>query len=124
MQRYKLTNGKELIVINTHFEAYDDGSVKKQQMALTKNSGRWICPRKLCGFRWRLEYCPAIFNVHSWEKEKEDDQLLPDEQRPNYITGWTYAYDSTTATNRKNKFPHDPKTTFYHSYWLLFYLLA
>ena len=113
MQRYKLANGKELIVINTHFEAYDDGSVKKQQMALTKKiledeyaQGNYV----VLGGDWNI--APPSFNVHSWEKEKEDDQLYLMNNDPNYITGWTYAYDSTTATNRKNKFPYDPKTTF------------
>lgn len=113
MQRYKLANGKELIVINTHFEAYDDGSVKKEQMALTKKileeeyaKGNYV----VLGGDWNI--APPAFNVHSWEKEPEDDQLYLKNNDPNYIPGWSYDYDSTTATNRKNKFVFDKAKTF------------
>ncbi len=112
-QRYKLANGKELIVINTHFEAYDDGSVKKEQMALAKKilveeyaKGNYV----VLGGDWNI--APPDFNVHTWEIEKEDDSLYLRNNDPNYIPGWNYHYDPTTATNRKNKYPFDPKTTF------------
>ncbi len=113
MQRYKLANGKDLIVINTHFEAYDDGSVKKEQMALTKKileeeyaKGNYV----ILGGDWNI--APPSFNVHTWEKVKEDDPLYLKNNDPNYIVGWNYNYDSTTATNRKNKFSFDLKSTF------------
>ena len=113
MQRYKLANGKELIIINTHFEAYDDGSVKKEQMALTKKileaeytKGNYV----VLGGDWNI--APPSFNVHTWEKEKEDDPLYLKNNDAHYIDGWNYNYDSTTATNRKNKFAFDAKTTF------------
>lgn len=113
MQRYKLANGKDLVVINTHFEAYDDGSVKKEQMALTKKileeeyaKGNYV----VLGGDWNI--APPSFNVHTWEKEPEDDQLYLKNNDPNYVTGWNYVYDSTTATNRKNKFTFDPAKTF------------
>ncbi len=113
MQRYKLGNGKDLIVINTHFEAYDDGSVKKEQMALTKKileeeyaKGNYV----VLGGDWNI--APPSFNVHTWEKEPEDDQLYLKNNDAHYIDGWNYDYDSTTATNRKNKFAFNPKTTF------------
>ncbi len=113
LQRYTLANGKDLVVINTHFEAYDDGSVKKEQMALTKKileeeyaKGNYV----VTGGDWNI--APPSFNVHTWEKEPEDDQLYLKNNDPNYVPGWNYVYDSTTATNRKNKFAFDPKTTF------------
>jgi endonuclease/exonuclease/phosphatase family metal-dependent hydrolase len=113
MQRYKLANGKDLLVINTHFEAYDDGSVKKEQMALTKKileeeyaKGNYV----VLGGDWNI--APPSFNVHTWEKEPEDDQLYLKNNDPNYVTGWNYAYDSTTATNRKNKYSFDAAKTF------------
>ena len=112
-QRYKLNNGKDLIVINTHFEAYDDGSVKKQQMALTKKlveeeyaKGNYV----IIGGDWNI--APPSFNVHTFEKEPEDELLYKMNNDPNYIPGWTYAFDSTTATNRKNKTPFNPEKTF------------
>ncbi|HLP53104.1 MAG TPA: endonuclease/exonuclease/phosphatase family protein [Chitinophagales bacterium] len=110
-QRYKLANGKDLVVINTHFEAYDDGSVKKEQMALTKKileeeyaKGNYV----VIGGDWNI--APPAFNVHTWEKEPEDDQLYLKNNDPDYVKGWSYVYDSTTATNRKNKYAFGAKT--------------
>jgi endonuclease/exonuclease/phosphatase family metal-dependent hydrolase len=111
MQRYKLNNGKDLIVINTHFEAYDDGSVKKQQMALTKKileeeyaKGNYV----VMGGDWNI--APPFFNVHTWEKEPEDESLYLKNNDNNYVPGWSFVYDSTVATNRKNKFVFSEKT--------------
>lgn len=113
MQRFKLSSGKELIVINTHFEAYDDGSVKKEQMALTKtileeeySKGNYV----VLGGDWNI--APPDFDVHTWEKEKEDDLLYLKNNNADYMPGWIYAYDKTTATNRKNKTAFDPAKTF------------
>lgn len=112
-QRYRLANGKDLVVINTHFEAYDDGSVKKEQMALTKKileeeygKGNYV----VLGGDWNI--APPGFNVHKWEKVPEDDPLYLRNNDANYISGWHFVNDSTTASNRKNKFVFDPKTTF------------
>lgn len=113
LQRYRLASGKDLVVINTHFEAYDDGSVKKAQMAVTKKileeeyaKGNYV----VLGGDWNI--APPGFNVHKWEKVPEDDPLYLRNNDANYISGWRFAYDSTTASNRKNKFAFDPKTTF------------
>ncbi|MCW5907739.1 MAG: endonuclease/exonuclease/phosphatase family protein [Chitinophagales bacterium] len=113
VQRFTLQNGKELVVINTHFEAYDDGSVKKEQMALTKKlveaeyaKGNYV----IIGGDWNI--APPSFNVHTFEKEPEDEPLYLKNNDPDYIPGWTYAYDSTVATNRKNKTVFNPEKTF------------
>lgn len=113
LQRYPLANGKELIVINTHFEAYDDGSVKKEQMALTKKlaeaeyaKGNYV----IIGGDWNI--APPGFNVHTFEKEPEDEPLYLMTNDANYIPGWTFAYDAATPTNRKNKTPYDAAKTF------------
>lgn len=113
VQRFKVANGKDLVVVNTHFEAYDDGSVKKQQMALTKKlveaeyaKGNYV----VIGGDWNI--APPAFNVHTFEKEPEDELLYTMNNDPNYIPGWSYAYDSTVATNRKNKTVFNPAKTF------------
>lgn len=113
MQRFHQANGKDLVVINTHFEAYDDGSVKKEQMALTKkilldeyNKGNYV----VLGGDWNI--APPSFNVHTWETEKEEDQLYLMNNDANYMPGWIYAFDSTTPTNRKNKTSFNPDKTF------------
>jgi endonuclease/exonuclease/phosphatase family metal-dependent hydrolase len=114
MQRFKLWNGKQLVVINTHFEAYDEGGkVKKEQMALTKKlmeteykKGNYV----VLGGDWNM--APPDFNVHKWEKEKQDDPLYLLKNNPAYIPGWKYASDNNTPSNRKNNHAFNPKTTY------------
>jgi len=114
MQRFRLSNGKELIVINAHFEAYDEGGkVKVEQMALTRKlmeteyrKGNYV----VLGGDWNI--APPDFNVHKWEKEKQHDPLYLLKNNPVYIPGWHYAADINTPTNRKNNHAFDPKTTY------------
>ncbi len=111
ISRYALQNGKELIVINMHLEAYDDGGVKKQQMAVMKKyveaeyaKGNYV----VIGGDWNI--APPDFDVKKWEKEPENDALYLMKNDPNYIKDWQYVYDGNTPTNRKNIRPLDAKT--------------
>ena len=111
LQRYKLAGGKDLVVINTHFEAYDDGGVKREQMALTKKlmldeyaKGNYV----VLGGDWNI--APPNFNIHKWEKVKLLDPLYTLTNDPNYIPGWKYAYDENTPSNRKNDHAFDATT--------------
>ena len=105
LQRYKLTSGKELVIINTHFEAYDAGGlVKKEQRAVTKKileeeyaKGNYV----ILGGDWNI--APPDFNVHTWENKKLTDELYLMNNDSVFIQGWHYVYDPTTATNRKNE---------------------
>ncbi|MCS6935449.1 MAG: endonuclease/exonuclease/phosphatase family protein [Chitinophagales bacterium] len=113
LQRFPLPSGRDLVVINTHFEAYDDGSVKQQQMAVTKKildeeyaRGNFV----VIGGDWNI--APPGFDVHKFEKTKEDDPLYLRNNDPSYMPGWTFAFDSTVATNRKNNFPYDPARSY------------
>ena len=113
LQRHPLANGKDLVVINTHFEAYDDGGVKREQMALTKKlmlaeyaKGNYV----VLGGDWNI--APPYFNVHKWEKEKLLDRLYTLNNDSNYIPGWKYVADENTPSNRKNDHAYDPKTTY------------
>ena len=113
MQRFKVSNGKELVVFNTHYEAYDDGGIKKQQMAVTKKiveeeyaKGNYV----IIGGDWNI--APPDFNVHKWEKEKNNDPLYEMNNDSTYIAHWQYAYDGNTPSNRKNNHAFDPATTF------------
>jgi endonuclease/exonuclease/phosphatase family metal-dependent hydrolase len=110
-QRYKLANGKDLVVINAHFEAYDDGGVKREQMALTKKlmeaeyaKGNYV----VLGGDWNI--APPNFNIHKWEKVKLLDALYTLTNDANYIPGWKYAYDENTPSNRKNDHVFDATT--------------
>ncbi len=111
-QRYKLANGKDLIVINTHFEAYDNGDVKKRQMEFTKKimlqeheKGNYV----VMGGDWNI--APPGISAHKFAIEKEEDYLDLNADA-NYIPGWHFAFDSTTATNRKNKTAFEKGKTF------------
>lgn len=114
LQRFKLANGKDLIVINAHYEAYDEGgTIKKQQRELTRKiledeyaKGNYV----VLGGDWNI--APPGFNVHKWEHEKIDDPLYLMNNDSVYIQGGSYAFDSATATNRKNATSYTEGTTF------------
>ena len=46
VNRYPVSNGNELLMINTHNSAYDDGSLRKQQMDFLKDF-LWLNMRKV-----------------------------------------------------------------------------
>ncbi len=114
LQRYKLANGKDLVIINTHFEAYDAGGlVKKQQREVTKKiledeyaKGNYV----VLGGDWNI--APPGFNVHTWEHKKITDELYLMNNDSVYVPGWHYAYDPATATNRKNETSYTEGQTF------------
>lgn len=114
VQRFDVAGGKELIVVNAHFEAYDEGgTVKKQQREVTKKileeeyaKGNYV----VVGADWNI--APPDFDVHKWEKQKEEDPLYLMKNDSIYIPGWSYVYDASVPTNRKNNFSYTPKTTF------------
>ena len=105
LERYKLANGKDLVIINTHFEAYDAGGlVKKEQRAVTKKileteyaKGNYV----VLGGDWNI--APPDFNVHTWEHKKLTDELYLMNNDSAFVPGWHYAYDPTTATNKKER---------------------
>lgn len=113
-QRFKLANGKDLIVINTHYEAYDEGgTIKKQQRELTKKileeeyaKGNYV----VLGGDWNI--APPGFDVHKWEHEKINDPLYLMSNDSVYIQGGSYAFDGNIATNRKNATSYTEGTTF------------
>ncbi len=111
VQKFPLQNGKELVVVNTHFEAYDDGGIKKQQMAETKKivmaeyaKGNYV----VIGGDWNI--APPSFDVKKWEKEKNTDVLYELKNDPDYIAGWQYAFDGNTPSNRKNNHAFNENT--------------
>lgn len=99
--RYPLKNGKELIIINQHLSAYDDGTVKQRQMDTLKvkllaeyKKGNYV----VVGGDWNT-YPPGYT---SSLKEKGKDGVVEKTMDANYPeAGWKYIYDATTPTNRK-----------------------
>jgi len=104
---------KELVVINTHNSAYDDGDLKKQQMTFLKNvlleefgKGNYV----VVGGDWNQ--CPPDFDNMTFAPENGDtyDQVNIDE---NYLPhGWQWVYDAKVPTNRKLATPYKNGETF------------
>ncbi len=110
VNRYKLSNGKELLMINTHNSAYDDGSLRKKQLAYLQNfleaeykKGNYI----LVGGDWNQ--CPPNFvphfNTNLMDNKNRMD--IPDD----YMKDWTWAFQNVIPTNRRVNTPYHSKTT-------------
>ncbi len=111
VNRYPLPAGNELLVINTHNSAYDDGTLKLMQMKQLKSylleeykKGNHV----IVGGDWNQ--CPPGF------KPEYSDNLF-DTISLNFIekgypaTDWTWAYDAGTPTNRRVMIPYTKGTT-------------
>jgi len=111
--RYNLPNGKQLVVINQHLEAYDEGGiVKKQEMSFMKDlllkeyeKGNYV----IVGGDWNQ--CPPDFDYQHFMKDT-DSSYVQLNVASDYIPGWTWAFDSSTPTNRKLAAPYEPGKTF------------
>lgn len=101
VNRYPLPGDKELVVINTHNSAYDDGTLRQQQMDFLKKilleeyaAGNYV----VAGGDWNQS--PAGFDPEFPEDifDTEDLTYIGD-RYPN--AGWTWAYDPVIPTNRR-----------------------
>jgi len=104
LKRYPTKNGKELIVVNTHNSAYDDGSLKKKQMNQMRSIlieefsiGNYV----IIGGDWNQ------FPSEYRDKEKKNFRIPP-----NYPDlGWQCTYDPKTPTYRNLNEPYNPIST-------------
>jgi endonuclease/exonuclease/phosphatase family metal-dependent hydrolase len=108
--RYRLDTGKDLLVINTHNSAYDDGTLRRNQMVYLKDflireyeKGNHV----IVGGDWNQ--CPPDF------KPDFKFNLVDNEERIDidkaYLPGWKWAYDGTVPTNRRLFAPYNEKST-------------
>ncbi|PLX11618.1 MAG: hypothetical protein C0594_03370, partial [Marinilabiliales bacterium] len=99
VSRYPLSGGKQLIVVNTHNSAYDDGSLRKEQMKFLKDFLQAECRKGnyvIVGGDWNQ--CPPGYDTERVTKGIQDDlELFPVEDP--FIPGWEWTYDITTPTN-------------------------
>jgi endonuclease/exonuclease/phosphatase family metal-dependent hydrolase len=110
VNRYPLENGKELLVINTHNEAFDPGQIRKTQMAYLKQfflseyeKGNYV----ITGGDWNMSppgFTPefSINKVNKDQMSMDPDFLPPD---------WKWIYDNRTPSNRTVITAYDPSTT-------------
>lgn len=111
VNRFGLNNGKELIIVNTHNSAYDDGSLRTQQMSFFRvflqseyKKGNYV----IVGGDWNQTpygFAPELPS-HQFDTVNltyvEKDYPGPE---------WTWAYDPELPTNRRVTAPYDPSTT-------------
>lgn len=102
VNRYPTSRGRQLVVINTHNSAYDDGTLKARQMVQLKEflvkeyeKGNYV----IVGGDWNQ--CPPDFEPN-FEKDLMDNDSRTDIKK-DYMPGWTWAFDNSKPTNRRNK---------------------
>ncbi len=111
VNRYFLNNNKELLVINTHNSAYDDGSLRKAQMEYLRNfllqeytRGNYI----VVGGDWNQ--CPPGF-LPNYGEDRFDDlnySIIRDDYLP---ATWQWAFPEKIPTNRRLAEPYSRGTT-------------
>lgn len=110
VSRYRLDQGKQLLVINTHNSAYDDGTLRTNQMAYLKSfltqeyeKGNYV----IVGGDWNQ--CPPDFNPEFKLNPMDNENRMDIEK--DYLAQWNWVYDSKIPTNRRLVAPYDQKTT-------------
>jgi len=113
VKRFPTSNQKELVVINTHNSAYDDGSLKKQQMEYLKtflleefNKGNYI----IVGGDWN-QNPPDIDYTNIKENSPTKRFVLNPIDADFLPVNWKWIYDPTTPTNRYLNAPYEKGKT-------------
>jgi endonuclease/exonuclease/phosphatase family metal-dependent hydrolase len=112
-QRFALPGGKELVVVNTHNSAYDDGSLKQQQMEQLQT---WLLAETqtgnqvIVGGDWN-QFPPDFTGIAAQPLDSAllDPSLYVKQGYP--APGWTWAFDPTVPTNRSLEAPFAPQTS-------------
>ncbi|NOX35563.1 MAG: endonuclease/exonuclease/phosphatase family protein [Deltaproteobacteria bacterium] len=110
VSRYRLDKKRELLVINTHNSAYDDGTLRSNQMAYLKNflireyeKGNYV----IVGGDWNQ--CPPGFNPEFRQNLMDKKNRM--DIKKDYLPDWQWAYDQKIPSNRRLAAPYDEKTT-------------
>lgn len=113
VKRFPTTDHKELIVINTHNSAYDDGSLKKQQMEYLKEfllteyqQGNYI----IVGGDWNQN--PPDIDYSDIKKDSPTKRFVLNPIDKDFLpTDWNWVYDPETPTNRYLNAPYEKGKT-------------
>lgn len=111
---YKLPNGKELQVINTHNTAYDEtGEIKKTEMEFIKKfldsetaKGNYV----VMGGDWNQ--APPGFDALQFNKNIASGYTMQSIDSTLIPKNWSVVYDKTKPTNRANLTEYRPGETF------------
>lgn len=107
VNRYHLSNARELLIINTHNSAYDDGSLRAQQMNYLRdyllseyNKGNYV----IVGGDWNQ----TPYGVEpELPYHRFDTVNLTYVEKEYPAAGWTWAYDPDIPTNRRVAIPYE-----------------
>lgn len=109
--RYNLSNGKQLLVINLHNSAFDDGSLRAQQLEYLKKyidqeykKGNYL----IIGGDWNQSppnFSPAYNN---YVDDTTTNSFIPENS---FDDGWQFVYANTGPTNRRSNIVYDRNTT-------------
>lgn len=111
VSRIPVSNGKQLLIINTHNSAFDDGSLRKGQMDYLKKfltdeytKGNYVV---IVG-DWNQ--CPPGLKtvIPGFNFDKEDYMPINADFMPQ---DWTWIYRNDVPTNRRVIAPYDKATT-------------
>jgi len=114
LHRYPTVRGKDLVVINLHNSAYDPGDKIKaiqlpylRDLALAEyKKGNYV----ILGGDWNQ--CPPHFRFDTFMPGNPQGYVQGNLPPDFFPEDWTYAYDPTTATNRKARDPYVKGKTF------------
>lgn len=111
--RFPHENGRELVLINVHNSAYDDGSLKAQQMDFLRDlflaeyeKGNYV----IAGGDWNQ--CPPYFKFDTFMPGKSGDYVQQNVVPERLPAAWQWIYDPTVPTNRKVAEPFTKGDTF------------
>lgn len=114
VNRFPAENGKEFILINTHLSAFDDGSLKKQEMKFLKDfvlveyaKGNFV----IAGGDWN-QSPPDFPLIRFGEDFQSKDFILSNIPADFMPSDWKWAFDPSLPTNRYLKTSFIPGETF------------
>ncbi len=114
VNRYPTDNGKEFILINTHNSAFDDGSLKKQEMGFLKefvineySKGNYV----VVGGDWNQ--APPTFLLNSFgDNYKVEFFKLTNIAADFMPNDWKWIFDPSHPTNRYLNEPYENGKTY------------
>lgn len=106
--RYKMKNGKELMIVNTHNSAYDDGHLKQQQLDYLinflqqeLNKGNYF----VVAGDWNQN--PPGLDISKYNNYSDSDKfILSTIDKTLFPSDWQWIFDKNNATNRSNVKPY------------------
>jgi endonuclease/exonuclease/phosphatase family metal-dependent hydrolase len=111
VSRYPIQDQKELVLINTHNSAYDDGSLRAQQMTFLRTfliseyeKGNYV----IVGGDWNQTPYGVEPRLPSHPFDTENLTYI---EKDFPAPGWQWACDKTRPTNRRVDVPYDKATS-------------